>query len=130
MKGVWLKAGIAACGLAMSQLTVADTAYPLQTSMGLAAPGVFQLNNLIMLVCLGTFVAVFAAMFYSLLRHRKSVGSETVHFHRNTLVEVAWAAVPFIILMSVAYPATRTVINHHAGTVDVVQLVEQRVASR
>lgn len=128
MKSMWQLAGVAGAGLAMSQPALAEFAYVLQAPMDQAGQGLFQLHNLIMLVCMGIFIAVFGAMFYSLLRHRKSAGSQAVHFHENTMVEVVWTAIPFIILMGVAYPATKTVIDHQAA--DAVQIGEQRVASR
>lgn len=128
MKNVRRKAGFVAAGLALSQSALADYASLLQVSMGQATQGVFQLNNFIMLVCMTVFVAVFGAMFYSLLRHRKSAGSQAVHFHSNTMVELVWTAIPFVILMSVAYPATKTVIDHQS--VGAVQAGEQRLASR
>lgn len=81
-----------------------------------------------MLMCLGIFIAVFTAMFYSLLRHRKSTANRAAHFHENTMVEVIWTAIPFLILVGMAYPATKTIIGHHvAGE---FQLDEQQVASR
>jgi cytochrome c oxidase subunit 2 len=75
------------------------------------AEHVFQLHNLIMLVCLGIFVVVFGAMFYSLFKHRKSVGHKAAHFHENTTVEVVWTVIPFVILMGMAYPAAKVVID-------------------
>ena len=71
----------------------------------------FDLHNLIMLVCLGIFVVVFGAMFYSLLKHRKSAGHKAAHFHENTTVEVIWTVIPFVILMGMAYPAAKVVID-------------------
>jgi cytochrome c oxidase subunit 2 len=64
-----------------------------------------------MLVCLGIFVVVFGTMFYSLLKHRKSLGHQAAHFHENTTVEVIWTVIPFLILMGMAYPAARVVID-------------------
>jgi len=64
-----------------------------------------------MLVCLGIFVVVFGAMFYSLYAHRKSKGHKAAHFHENTTVEVIWTVIPFVILMGMAYPAAKVVID-------------------
>jgi len=57
------------------------------------------------------FVAVFGAMFYSIFKHRKSVGHKAAHFHENTTVEVIWTIIPFVILLGMAYPATKTIID-------------------
>ncbi|KVW97352.1 cytochrome c oxidase subunit II [Thiobacillus denitrificans] len=97
--------------LAFSQSTLADYAYNLQTPASQVAQDVFDLHNLIMLVCLGIFVVVFSAMFYSLLKHRKSLGHKAANFHENTTVEIIWTVIPFVILMGMAYPAARVVID-------------------
>jgi cytochrome c oxidase subunit 2 len=97
--------------LATSQSTLADYAYNLQIPASQVAQDVFELHNLIMLVCLGIFIVVFGAMFYSLLKHRKSVGHKAAHFHENTTVEVIWTVIPFVILMGMAYPAAKVVID-------------------
>ncbi|MDA8255693.1 MAG: cytochrome c oxidase subunit II [Betaproteobacteria bacterium] len=97
--------------LAFSQPVLADYAYNLQIPASQVAQDVFQLHNLIMLVCLGIFVVVFGAMFYSLLKHRKSVGHKAAHFHENTTVEVIWTVIPFVILVGMAYPAAKVVID-------------------
>jgi cytochrome c oxidase subunit 2 len=59
------------------------------------------------------FVGVFGVMFYSLFKHRKSVGHQAVQFHENTLVEIVWTVIPFLILLFMAYPATKTILAMH-----------------
>jgi cytochrome c oxidase subunit 2 len=100
-----------ALALAASQAALADYAYNLQAPASKVAHDVFQLHNLIMLVCLGIFVVVFGAMFYSLIKHRKSVGHQAAHFHENTTVEIIWTVIPFVILVGMAYPAAKVVID-------------------
>ena len=97
--------------LSASGAATADYAYNLQAPASQIARDVFQLHNWIMLVCLGIFIVVFGAMFYSLIKHRKSVGHKAAHFHENTTVEVIWTVIPFVILMGMAYPAARVVID-------------------
>lgn len=111
MKSMWQRAGMVGVVLAASQPAWAEYAYNLQPPASGVAHDVFQLHNLIMLVCLGIFVVVFGAMFYSLLKHRKSVGHQAAHFHENTTVEVIWTVIPFVILMGMAYPAAKVVID-------------------
>ncbi len=93
-----------------SQSAFAGYAYNLQEPASPIAAQVFHLHNLIMLICLGIFVVVFGAMFYSLFKHRKSAGHQAAHFHENTTVEVIWTVIPFVILMGMAYPAAKVVI--------------------
>jgi cytochrome c oxidase subunit 2 len=92
-------------------MALADFAYNLQPPASRIAQDVFSLHNLIMLVCLGIFIVVFGAMFYSLIKHRKSKGHQAAHFHENTTVEVVWTVIPFLILMGMAYPAAKVVID-------------------
>jgi len=111
MKSMWKRAGMVATALAISQPALAEWGFNLQAPASEVAQHVFQLHNLIMLVCLGIFVVVFGAMFYSLFKHRKSVGHKAAHFHENTTVEVIWTVIPFVILMGMAYPAAKVVID-------------------
>jgi heme/copper-type cytochrome/quinol oxidase subunit 2 len=46
-------------------------------------------------ICLVIFLAVFGVMFYSIWKHRKSVGHKSANFHESTAVEIAWTVVPF-----------------------------------
>jgi cytochrome c oxidase subunit 2 len=65
---------------------------------------------LILGICVAIGVALFAVMFYSIYAHRRSKGAVAVQFHENTIVEVLWTTVPFIILVAMAIPATRSMI--------------------
>jgi cytochrome c oxidase subunit 2 len=75
-----------------------------------------DLHNYILFVCVVIFVGVFGVMFYSIFKHRKSVGHQAVQFHENTLVEVVWTVIPFLILLFMAYPATRTMLLYKDTT--------------
>jgi cytochrome c oxidase subunit 2 len=68
------------------------------------------LHWFMMAICLVIFVAVFGVMFYSILKHRKSVGHKAANFHESTAVEIAWTIVPFIIVIVMALPATKLVV--------------------
>ena len=68
------------------------------------------LHNWMMVVCTVIFLLVFGVMFYSILRHRKSVGHKPANFHESVAVEVAWTIVPFIIVVFMGAIATKTVV--------------------
>lgn len=68
------------------------------------------LHNFMLVICLVIFVAVFGTMFYSIVMHRKSKGARAANFHESTTVEIAWTVVPFIIVILMALPATKTVV--------------------
>jgi cytochrome c oxidase subunit 2 len=69
------------------------------------------IHNFLLIVCLAIFVAVFGVMFYSLWAHRKSRGAKPADFHESTAVEIAWTIVPFLIIVGLAIPATRMVVE-------------------
>ena len=68
------------------------------------------LHNFMLIVCLVIFVAVFGVMFYSILKHRKSVGHKAANFHESVSVEIAWTVVPLLIVIAMGAMATRTVV--------------------
>ncbi|MEP7330242.1 MAG: cytochrome c oxidase subunit II [Betaproteobacteria bacterium] len=74
------------------------------------AQQMFDLNIYIFWVCVAIFVAVFGVMFYSIFKHRKSVGHKAAQFHENTTVEIVWTVIPFLILLFMAWPATKTIL--------------------
>ncbi len=49
-------------------------------------------------------------MLYSIFKHRKSPGRKPVNFHASTAVEIAWAVVPFVIVILMVLPAVRAVV--------------------
>ncbi|HTH45724.1 MAG TPA: cytochrome c oxidase subunit II [Oxalicibacterium sp.] len=74
------------------------------------AEEIYTLHNWMLIICLVIFVAVFGVMFYSIVKHRKSLGHQAAKFHESTTVEIAWTVVPFLIVIGMALPATRTVV--------------------
>jgi len=74
------------------------------------ASDIYQLHVWMIAICGVIFLAVFGVMFYSILKHRKSVGHKAANFHESTTVEIAWTVVPFIIVILMALPATKTVV--------------------
>ena len=69
------------------------------------------IHGFLMWICAAIFVAVFGVMFYSIWKHRKSKGHKPADFHESTTVEIAWTVVPFIIVIGMALPATRMVVE-------------------
>lgn len=70
----------------------------------------YSLHMLILWICVAIGVVVFGAMFISILRHRKSKGAVPAQFHESTTVEILWTIIPFLILVSMAVPATKALI--------------------
>ncbi len=61
-------------------------------------------------ICVVIFVGVFAVMFYSIWKHRKSQGAKAANFHESATVEVIWTVIPFIIVILMALPATKVLV--------------------
>src|SRR5690606_36458999 len=71
---------------------------------------VFDLHRTMLYWCIAIGIVVFGAMFYSMLKHRKSKGHQAAHFHESTTVEIVWTIAPFLILILMAIPATKVLI--------------------
>lgn len=71
---------------------------------------VYDLHMLILWICIVIGVVVFGVMFYSMFAHRKSRGAVAATFHESTTVEILWTVIPFLILVGMAIPATRTLV--------------------
>ena len=84
--------------------------YNLQDPVTPIAEQIYDLHTYIMWICVVIFIGVFSVMFYSIFAHRKSKGHQAAQFHENTVVEVIWTVIPFLILLFMAFPATKTIL--------------------
>jgi cytochrome c oxidase subunit 2 len=71
---------------------------------------VYDLHMLIFKICVVICVGVFAVLIYSIIKHRKSRGAKPASFHESTTVEIIWTTIPFLILVGMAVPATKTLL--------------------
>ena len=69
---------------------------------------VFELHMLIFYICVAIGAVVFSVMFYSLFRYTMKRNPNPSTFHESTKLEVAWTIVPFLILIAMAVPASKT----------------------
>jgi len=97
---MWLVAG-----------TALANRYNLPEPQSIIAREIYDLHMLIMWIIVGIFVVVFGMMTWAIVRQRKSVGHKAEQFHENTTVEIIWTVIPFVILIGMALPATKTVIS-------------------
>ena len=88
----------------------------------------YNLHMIAMLVCAIIGLVVFGIMIYSLIHHRKSKGYQAAKFHDNTRLEIVWTLIPFLILLGLAFPATRTLIK--LDNVDQSQITIKVVGSQ
>ena len=71
---------------------------------------VYNLHMIIFWICVGISALVFGAVIWSVIHHRKSKGAVAQQFHESVWVEILWTVIPFVILIAMAIPATRTLI--------------------
>jgi cytochrome c oxidase subunit II len=68
------------------------------------------LHWFMLITCIVIFILVFSVMFYSIWKHRKSVGHKPANFHESVTVEVIWTIIPFLIVIGMALPATKVLV--------------------
>ncbi len=87
-----------------------ESDYNLTPGVTAISEQVYGLHMTIFYICCAIAAVVFGIMLYSLIRHRKSKGAVPANFHESTKIEVLWTVIPFIILIVMAVPATKTLV--------------------
>jgi cytochrome c oxidase subunit 2 len=72
---------------------------------------IYDLHMTIFWICVIIAVGVFSVMFYAIIFHRKSLGCVPSKFHESTTVEIIWTIIPVFILVGMAWPATKVLID-------------------
>ncbi len=68
------------------------------------------LHWFMLILCTVIFVLVFGVMFYSIVKHRRSVGHKSQELPEPIWVELGWTIVPFLIVIGMALPATKVLV--------------------
>ena len=85
---------------------------------------VYGLHMTIFYICCVIGAIVFALMFWSIVYHRKSKGAKAAQFHGSLKIELLWTAIPVLILIAMAIPASKTLIAmEDASKADLTVLV-------
>ena len=103
-------AALAAFLLLASARALADYHVDILTPASPMAQDAYDLHWGVMVVCIVIFFIVFGAMFWSILKHRRSVGAKAAQFHENTTIEIIWTVIPLVVLVAMAWPATKTML--------------------
>lgn len=98
-------------GLMLSATVQSDWKVNMPEGVTAVSRSIYDLHMTIFLICVAIGVIVFAVMFYSIFAHRKSRGAKPAQFHESTVAEVAWTAIPLLILVLMAIPATKTLVE-------------------
>jgi cytochrome c oxidase subunit 2 len=105
----WLVAVVGATGLSAGS-AFADYALNMREGVTVTSQANYEIHMIIFWVCVAIGVVVFGAMIYSMIAHRKSKGAVAAQFHESTLMEIVWTVIPIVILISMAIPATKTLL--------------------
>ncbi|WP_404851940.1 MULTISPECIES: cytochrome c oxidase subunit II [unclassified Colwellia] len=103
--------GLLLLGGLLSSSVWADMSLNLTKGVTEVSRDVYDLHMLVLYICTGIGIVVFGAMFWSMVFHRKSKGFKPATFHESTKVEILWTAIPVVILIAMAFPATITLID-------------------
>jgi cytochrome c oxidase subunit 2 len=98
-------------GSVISSSAWADMQLNLTKGVTEVSRDVYDLHMLAMYICVAIGLVVFGIMFWSMFFHRKSKGAKAADFHESTKVEILWTAIPIVILIAMAVPATKTLID-------------------
>ncbi|MCL7938997.1 cytochrome c oxidase subunit II [Halomonas sp. ATCH28] len=105
---VWMAGGLTSAALTPTALA---SGWNMPVGVTALSRDIYSLHMIIFWICVIIGVIVFGAMFYSLFRYRHSRGAKAATFHEHTSVEVIWTAIPLLILVGMAVPATATLKN-------------------
>lgn len=89
----------------------AKSQYNMPSGVTPVSHDIYYLHMTILWICVAIGVLVFGVLIYSLFAHRKSKGAKPANFHESISVEIAWTIIPFLILIGMAIPATKVLIN-------------------
>ncbi len=90
-------------GPAVNQLNLPTGVTPI-------ARDIYSLHWMMLIICTLIFIGVFGVMLYSIIRHRKDKGHKAAKFDEHLGLELTWTVIPFLIIVGMAIPATRTVV--------------------
>ena len=93
---------------------VAHAAWTLNMTPGISEMSreIYSLHMLMFWWCVGIAIVVFGFMIYSMVHFRKSKGAVAdQHFLHSNRIEIIWTLVPVLILISMAVPAARVLVQ-------------------
>jgi len=109
--------GLILTALLLGPLTAfAEYELNLTESVSNVGQQMYDLHMLVLWICTVAGILVFGVIIWSIIFHRKSKGAKAAPFHENTTIEVIWTSVPLIILVAIAVPATKTLLEYEDTT--------------
>jgi cytochrome c oxidase subunit II len=99
------------CLLLASQAAQAEFQFNMPLGVTPVSHDIYHLHMTIFWVCVVIGIAVFGVMFYAMIYHRKSRHPKPAQFHEHLWVEIAWSIIPLFILIAMAVPASKVLID-------------------
>lgn len=103
--GAWLM------WFASSSAFASDLTFNMTRGATAISQQVYDLHMTIFYICCVIGLLVFGVMLWSIVHHRKSRGAKAAQFHESTRIELLWTAIPVLILVAMAAPATSTLLR-------------------
>lgn len=111
IKKLLMKIVTFALAASMTSNASADYTVNMHTGATVISHEVFNLHMMVFWICVAIGAVVFGIMIYSMIMHRKSRGVKPADFHSNLTIEIIWGVIPFVILIFMAVPATKTLMR-------------------
>ena len=106
-----MKKLVVAFGLLLNFNAFAEYGVNMTEGVTSVSRDIYGLHMMVFWVAVAIAIVVFGAMFYSLYAHRQSKGAVAANFHESTKAELVWTVVPIIILIGMAVPASKVLID-------------------
>jgi cytochrome c oxidase subunit II len=107
----YIVCGVGAAVVVLIAILVLAMRFNLPVGVTPMSHEVFDLHMFGFFVCVGIGIVVFGLMIFSMIWHRKAAGHEAAQFHDNTVLEVVWTIIPFIILIALAIPSAKILVR-------------------
>jgi cytochrome c oxidase subunit II len=107
-------AAVAVLAGALTRVPAAHAAWTLNLTPGVdqVSRDIYSLHMLMFWWCVGIAVVVFGFIIYSMARFRQSKGAVAdTHLLHSSRVEIVWTLLPALILVSMAVPAARVLVE-------------------
>ena len=101
---------VASLALPGAAVANGEAKFNFQTPQTLVAHQIYDLHLIVLGIGVAIALVVFLFMFYAILRHRRSLGHQASQFSDNKALTIVWTAIPLLIVVGMAFPATRTVV--------------------
>jgi len=109
--GGWAILALAAAALAAAGPAAADWALDFPASATGLGGDIRSLHHLALIICVVIGVLVFGLLGYSLVKFRRSQGARPAKFSHSTKAEIIWTTIPVLILIGLAIPSARVLIE-------------------